>query len=139
MTVELAWPWIIGLTLFTFFFGHFWYGPLFGKLWMRIHHGDKTFSKEEMAKMMEGLWKIMATELIMTFITLMTLDFLVKLLPSFAFWHVALLVWLGFVVPSSTSVVLWGNDEKRWMPVKIGVIAFHRLVILMLSAYVFAL
>ena len=127
---------ILVLTVCSFFAGSFWYGPLFGKLWMRMHYGDKPLSKEEMAKSMQGLWKIMLTELASTFIMVMTLDFLIQILPGFSGIHVAFLVWFGFVLPSMVSSIIWGKDDKGWMPAKIFISTSYRLLFLLISAFV---
>jgi len=136
MEVSLNWLAIVLLTVFGFFSGSFWYGPLFGKIWMRMHYGDKTLSKEEMAKCMEGMWKIMVAELISTFMMVMTLAFLMKMLPDFSGMHVAFLVWFGFVLPNMVSSIIWGKDDKGWMPAKIFISTSYRLVFLLISAFV---
>lgn len=53
--MEISLPWIsIGIiTIASMALGAIWHGPLFGKIWMKIHHGDKKFSDEEMKKAME--------------------------------------------------------------------------------------
>lgn len=132
----MNWLAIVLLTVFGFFAGHLWYGPLFGKLWMRMHYGDKPLSKEEMAVAMQGLWKIMVSELLATFIMVMTLAFLMQMLPSFSGMHVAFLVWFGFVMPSMVSSVIWGKDGKAWMPTKILISTSYRLVFLLISGFV---
>jgi hypothetical protein len=60
---------------------------------MKIHHGEREFSKEEMKKAMEGMWKIMLAEFISTFFMVMTLAFLIEILPAFSGVHIAFLVW----------------------------------------------
>lgn len=44
---------ILVITLLSFFGGAFWHGPLFGKIWMKIHWGDTPPSKKEQEKMMK--------------------------------------------------------------------------------------
>ena len=51
MEVSLNWVAIAIMTVACFALGALWHGPLFGKLWMRIHHGDKTPSDAEMAQL----------------------------------------------------------------------------------------
>ena len=50
---SLNWIAIIVCTLLSWVGGAVWFGPVFGKLWMRIHHGDKKMSDAEMKKSME--------------------------------------------------------------------------------------
>lgn len=112
---------------------------------MRIHHGDQKFTDAQMKKMMEGMWKIMLAEFIAGFIMIMTLDFLIKVLPpglapgegpALAGAHAGFLVWLGFVLPTMISTVIWGGDMKKWMATKIAVSASYRLIVLLVAGYV---
>ena len=49
----LNWLAIGVCTLLMFMGGALWHGPIFGKLWVKIHHGDKGMSDAEMKKAME--------------------------------------------------------------------------------------
>ena len=79
--VTLNWIAILVCSLIMFAGGALWHGPLFGKLWMKIHHGEKQFTPDEMKKMMEDMWKVMVAEFIAGFFMVMTLDFLIQVLP----------------------------------------------------------
>lgn len=136
MEVSLNWIAILVATIVSFAGGALWHGPLFGKIWMRIHHGDIKMSAEEMARSMEGLWKLLLAEFVATFIMVMTLDFLMQMLPKFSGMHMAFLVWLGFALPMMTSVVLWGNDQKKNMATKIAVSGSYRLIALVIAGYI---
>ncbi len=108
MDIQLDWMAIITITIISFFFGAAWHGKFFfGKMWMRIHHGKDDFTPAEMQQAMEGMWKIMVTEFIATFFMVMTLDFLTKIISGFSPLHIAFMVWLGFVLPTITSMVIW--------------------------------
>jgi hypothetical protein len=45
MEVTLPWLQIIIMTVLSWIGGAMWFGPIFGKIWMKIHHGEKTLSK----------------------------------------------------------------------------------------------
>lgn len=53
MTVTLPWMMIVIMTVACFALGALWHGPLFGKLWMRIHYGKDTFNDAEMKNAMQ--------------------------------------------------------------------------------------
>ena len=74
-------------------FGAIWYGPLWGNIWMRIHHGDKLPSAAEMKKLSEGMWKLLVTEFVTTTLLVSALAYAVELLPQFSSIHVALMIW----------------------------------------------
>ncbi len=136
MEVLLNWGAILVMTIVSFALGALWHGPLFGKLWMRIHHGEKKFTDAEMKKSMEGMWKIMLAEFVATLFMVTTLAFLIEMLPSFSGMHIAFLVWIGYVLPTMTSTVVWGGDAKKWMGTKIAISSICRLLGLVASGYV---
>ncbi len=139
--MEISLPWMnIGImTIVCFALGALWHGPLFGKIWMKIHHGDKKFSDDEMKKAMEWMWKIMLTEFASTLMMITTLAFLTIILPQFSGVHIAFLVWIWFILPTMTSTIIWWNDEKKWMAIKIAISSLCRLVGLLLAGYIFTL
>jgi Protein of unknown function (DUF1761) len=81
MEISLPWLQIIIMTVLSWIGGALWFGPIFGKMWMKIHHGDKTLSKGEMEEAKKGMAVLMASELLATFVLMMTFAFLVQLLP----------------------------------------------------------
>lgn len=132
---ELNWIAIGISTLIMFMGGAFWHGPLFGKLWMKIHHGDKKFTNAENKKMIEGMWKLMLIEFIMSLLMIIGLACIVRAIPQYSGIQTAFLVWLAFILPTLTSSILWGNDEKKWMCKKIAVTGSYRLLALLLAGY----
>lgn len=78
----------------------------------------------------------MVAEFIATFFIVMTLSFLIKIIPSISGILLALLVWIGFILPTMTSTVIWGSDEKKWMCLKIAVSSIGRLIGLIATGYV---
>ena len=93
-------------------------------------------SESEMKKAMKGMWKLMFTEFIATFIMVMTLEFLIQILPSYSGIHIAFIIWLGFILPMTASNVIWGNDKKEWMCKKIAIASSYRLVTLLAAGYI---
>ena len=85
------------------------------------------------------MWKLMLTEFIATFIMVMTLEFLIQILPSYSGMHIAFMVWLGFILPMTASNVIWGNDKKEWMYAKIAIASGYRLVTLMAAGYILSI
>lgn len=51
MDFSLNWLAIGVITLGHFILGAVWFSAIFGKAWMRIHHGDKIPTKAELDKM----------------------------------------------------------------------------------------
>lgn len=98
---------IIIITLLSFFGGAFWHGPLFGKLWMKIHWGDKKISDKEMKAMTQGMWKQLLAECIATFLMITSLACIIEAIPQYSGVQNAFMLWLGFVVPMAISNIIW--------------------------------
>lgn len=101
--------------------GFLWYGPVFGKTWMRLMGWDPNHpphQKDGQNKANQGY----AIAFIGALVTAYVLSHLIVFAGSYmnesgmsvgfstAFW-----VWLGFVAPISLSSVLWeGKSWKLW-------------------------
>lgn len=79
---SLNWVAISIMTIVSFMFGHLWFGPLFGKQWMRIH-GMDTMSEKDKKDMMRGVWKIMLAELIATAAIMIGIARMIAVAPEF--------------------------------------------------------
>lgn len=99
--------------------GFMWYGPIFGKMWLklaRIDHQDIEVAKRR------GMWKIYLISFIGSLLTAYALAHGLIFGNAYlgmsgigaglqgAFWY-----WLGFFVPVTASAYLWeGKPAKLW-------------------------
>ena len=99
--------------------GFLWYGPIFGKQWMK----EMGFSKEKMDQSkkagMTKSYALMAVgSLVMSFVLANALVFASTYLKAsgvFAGLMVGFWNWLGFVAPVTLGSVLWeGKSWKLW-------------------------
>ncbi len=126
-------------TIAQFIIGFVWYGPLFGKLWGKIHGFDKL-SKETQDKMMKEMGPFYFVQLVMTVVTSVVLAIFITYLPLD--WNVFALAgffWIGFVVPTQVGAVIFGGTEPKWMLKKIAVQAGASLVCLETAAFIIKL
>ena len=91
--------------------GSIWYGPLFGKLWMHINgvtHID-AHKRKEMQKKMAPLYVV---------------QFVLALFQIYILAHLTgfnamsgiisgVLVWAGFVLPTTAGACMWNNESKK--------------------------
>lgn len=124
------------MTVMNFIFGNLWFGPLFGKAWQRIHNVDCD-DKKKMKEMMKGIWKIMVSELVSTFLIMAGLACVINSIPEYTGVRIAFMVWIAFVLPITVSNVIWGNDKRGDMVTKITITALYRLIPLLVAGYVF--
>lgn len=129
---------IIVASLISFFLGYFWFSnKMFGKTWMKIH-GFQNRTPEEKKLAMKGMGKFMAAEFVLTLIMnfFLYLAVIQTISVAFAFGTV-LYLWLGFILPTVTSVTLWGADARKVMFKKILISSSFRLVALLVSTWIF--
>lgn len=107
---------VLGAAILSMIIGYLWYGPLFGKSWMKL----MGLTKESMTGMksneMAKLYGIQAVgSLFMAFVLSHALIFAAAYLNESGisaglqtgFWN-----WLGFVAPVTVGSVLW--ERKSW-------------------------
>lgn len=136
--MELNYIAILILSLVSFLGGAFWYGPLFGKLWMKIHW-EKPPTEQEQKEMMRGMWKMFLMEYIASVLMIFSLACLIGVLPGYSGMTIGFLAWLGFVVPMTISTIIWGGDKRKYWCQKILVSVSYRLVIFILAGYILSL
>jgi hypothetical protein len=130
---------VLAASIAQFIFGAIWYMPLFGKLWGKIH-GFVKVSPEEQKAMYKGMPPFLVVQFIFTIITTIVLA---KLLHAYSGnWNpycIALLVWLGFIVPTQVSAVIFGGTNPKWFIQKIIVMVFGALGCMILATFVLGL
>lgn len=121
--------------------GGIWYGPLFGKMWMKGMGWDPS-DKEKMAKMKKG----MAAGYAQMFIgALLTAYVLAHVLWAYSvalpdttgmaaglqcgFW-----IWLGFILPVKYGDKLWGGKKFNYVAIDLG----YYLVLLLVMGMIIA-
>mgnify|MGYP000987333290 CR=1 FL=1 len=131
----LNYPAILLASVLEFAFGAIWYGPLFGKLWGKIHGFDKL-PREVQEKMMKMMGPTYALQFLVTVISTLVLAIFMAYQPSWSAYAMAGFFWLGFVVPAQVSAVMFGRDEKKWWVKKVTLQAFASLACLEIAVVV---
>ncbi len=130
---------IIIAAIASFVFGFLWYGPLFGKQWMSL----MKMTPEDIAKGREqmggfaGMARPMAISFICSLITAWVVKYLLPLSAAVSFggfFHVILLVWLGFLLPLNMNGYLW---ERKSLKLTLFNCAYSILSFLLVSAIVY--
>lgn len=109
-----------------FVFGAVWYTFIFGKAWGQIHGFDKL-PKAKQKEMMSMMGPIYFLQYLVTFISVFALAKLMELLPNYSGYTLALWLWIGFVVPTQTSGILFSNDPDKYKAKKLAIMAFASL------------
>jgi uncharacterized protein DUF1761 len=126
---------IVLATVLDFIVGAIWYSVFFGKLWGRIHGFDKL-PKEVQQKMMKAMGPFYALQALVTLITVFVLAIFLAYQPTWNVYAMAGFFWVGFVVPTQVSAVIFSNTERKWMFTKVAVQAGAALLCLEVAAAV---
>jgi hypothetical protein len=95
--------------------GYVWYGPLFGKAWMKIMGVDmSTISPEERKKMQKGMAGAYILQFILSLITAGVLAVhIASWSDSTSSVAIATCTWFGFVMTTTASSALWSGKPKN--------------------------
>jgi small-conductance mechanosensitive channel len=106
--------------LVAFILGFLFHGPLLGKLWMKLANIHPTGNEKFKDMIPQMLWNLLSN--FVTAYVLAVIYLFVSLSPFLSgpgAWTsivIALWIWLGFLVTSSSIEVIWmGKNYKLWL------------------------
>lgn len=102
---------ILAAALASFIVGWLWYGPIFGKAWIKLSGFSSEImqSQEKKRQVKRGYLISFLGSVVMAYVLAHLAGLLVVIDLSGA-WRLAFWLWLGFFVPSQLATVLW--EEK---------------------------
>lgn len=91
--------------------GAVWYGPLFGKLWMKLT-GLKKMGASKNKEMWRSYVAHFIASVLMSFVLANMLDYLsiFRFIDGFVF---GFMIWLGFIATFTLGIVLWENKSFK--------------------------
>jgi hypothetical protein len=131
-------------SLAQFALGALWYSPLmFGKWWMEIMEATH-FSKEELQKLQKEMTPFYALQLLLTLVTTWVLATNLAYGNVFSGGTTAVLayaffMWLGYVMPTQVSTVIWGRTKRMFWAKQLCVMLTYSFVGIMLGAWILVL
>ncbi|MES2994658.1 MAG: DUF1761 domain-containing protein [Patescibacteria group bacterium] len=137
MEVAINYLAILGAVVAAVVLGSLWYGPLFGKAWMRevgLTADDVTKAKTDPSAknaMLRSYALMTLSSVVMAYVLVHTLAFASAYTQTSGiaaglmagFWS-----WLGFVVPVSLGPVLWENKSWRYWFITSGYYLVNLLI-----------
>ncbi|MCA9370150.1 MAG: DUF1761 domain-containing protein [Pseudomonadales bacterium] len=126
---------VFAATVAIFGVGAFWYMVPFAKIWGTIHGFDKL-SKEKQKEMEAKMGPWYGVQLVVTILSAWVLAVLIGALPEMSAFFVAFLVWLGFVLPTTASNMIFGGSPEGYVWHKIAITSGEALVHLLVAAWV---
>lgn len=137
MEVSINYLAVLACGISAMVLGFLWYGPLFGKAWMK-EMGMTMPSKEEMKAMQGKITKsyvlMFIGALVMAYVLAHSLTFAGAYLNDMSvsgalmggFWN-----WLGFAAPVLMGAVLWEKKTWRWFSITAG---YYLVLLLVMGA-----
>lgn len=129
---------VLAAAVVMFVIGGFWYMVPFAKIWGKMHGFDKL-SKKEQEDMQTKMGPYYGMQIVVTIISAFVLAHFITALPSVAFYQIAFWLWLGFIVPTEVSSVIFGGTESKWIVKKIVISIGGSLVCTLGGAWVISL
>ena len=131
---------VVGLcTIVAMVLGAVWYGPLFGKQWMRLNGVDPN-DQVAVKAMQKGVWVTMFIQLISTFFLVWVLFIYLKAAADeMTQMSNALWIYAGFIVPTLVSTVIWTNELAHNKRTRFLIQAGYNLVIFAIFGYVISM
>ena len=120
-----------------FLFGFLWYGPVFGRYWVKMIGMTQEQIDEGMKKGMKSMIPQMITAFVISIVTTSVVYYLLPSFLSLSFGEFVtsiLIIWLGFVLPLHANGYLW---EKKSLNLTLFNIAESVLSFILLSAIIY--
>lgn len=121
--------------------GAIWYGPLFGKTWMRV----LKINPEDLARRKEMQAKAGPLYLVQFLLSLFQIWALAHFLqgwglrtqvPPPSSLENAVVIWAAFIMPTIAGSCMWNNDSAKVSWTKFGLQAGYQLVNFVLFAFI---
>lgn len=116
----------------------FWFMVPFGNLWGKIHGFDRL-SKAEQEKAQKAMGPYYLVTVLTTFMTAFVLSHFIGALSDVQFYQVAFWVWLGFMLPTTASDMIFGGAPEGYVWHKIAITASGSLVATLVGSWVISL
>ena len=97
--------------------GAFWFGPLFGKQWLRLSGATAT-DREAREKMQQSAGPLYGIQFTLTLFQVTVLAHLVADTTRVGGLERALWIWGAFVVPTLVGTIMWTNESGKQKQVR---------------------
>ncbi len=117
--------------------GFVWYGPLFGKIWMRVV-GATEMDKEKRKEMQKKAGPLYALQFVLILLQLYVLSHMVGFNAVSGITS-ALWVWAGFIMPTIAGSCMWNNDSRKVAWSRFFIQAGYQLVCFIIFGWILSI
>ena len=120
--------------------GSIWYGPLFGKKWMKII-GLDTSNVEKNKEMQKAMWPLYLLQFILSLMQIYILAYYVEIGSWLDISGIcnSLLIWVAFIVPTLAGSAMWNNNTNKMKWEQFSIQAGYQLVMFVIFGFVLAI
>ena len=128
------WLAVVIASVAQFIIGAIWYMPIFGKMWGKLHDFNPK-TPEEASVMTKQMMPLLVVQFLVTVVTTIVLAIFIGWIPTnWNAYAMAGFLWIGFVVPTQVSAVLFGGTKPERVVKKIAIMAGGSLICLEAAA-----
>ncbi len=135
MEIIINWWAVIGAAVFSMVLGMVWYGPLFGKAWLRIIGAD-ALDLERRKQMQKEAGPLYGIQFALAILQAYILAHFVKAWSDTSPIEVAVFLWLGFIVPVLGGTAMWNNDPNPVKRARFSIQAGYQLVFMVAAGWI---
>ena len=133
--IEVNYLLVLGLVVTATVLGMIWYGPIFGNAWCRLNGVDPNDPVAKKA-MQEGMMVPMLIQIVMTALFVWVLyHYIIGAIDDMSALSNGLWIWLGFIVPTLASSVIWTTESGKNQRTRFLIQAGYNLVLLVTFSY----
>ncbi|MBI5422422.1 DUF1761 domain-containing protein [Candidatus Peregrinibacteria bacterium] len=103
---------VLACSVLAMALGGVWYGPLFGKTWMKIV-GVKPSDIAARKEMQKGVGKLYVTQFLLTLFQVYVLAYYIEGWKDASGIENALWIWAAFIMPTVAGSAMWNNDSTK--------------------------
>ncbi|MEK7564137.1 MAG: DUF1761 domain-containing protein [Patescibacteria group bacterium] len=115
--------------------GFVWYGPLFGKMWMKVI-GATEQDKEKKKEMQKKAGPLYLVQFILTLFQVYSLTYLATCWPKTDMLKLSIFIWIAFIVPIIAGSSMWNNDSSKTAWTRFLIQAGYQLVMFVIYGLV---
>lgn len=129
---------ILVCAIISMIVGSIWYGPMFGKTWMKIICADVA-DPEARKKMQKSAGPLYLVQFLLTLFQLYVLAHFIKGWEEASGVESALWIWIGFIMPTVAGSSMWNNDSAKISWTRFGIQAGYQLVMFVIYGLILGL
>jgi len=92
--------------------GAIWYGPLFGKVWLKVI-GATDMDLKKRKEMQKQAMPLYGIQFILALFQIWVFAWYIMALPNYSGIVHAIWIWAAFVIPTLAGTAMWNNNSNK--------------------------